>query len=111
MVYLRTRLSETTKIILSYPYLQKENDRLGIELPGVPSCSENEHFHSSSNNNQGDFFSIFAQKESEGGDYSKQAIQGNTVRSNLRIFAIIFQPKIGRKIRIFSHGRKIQYSS
>jgi len=94
MVYLRTRLSGTTKIILSYPYIEKENDRLGIELPGVPNCSENEHFHSSSNNNRGDFFSIFAQKESEGGDYSKQAIiQGNTVRHNLRIFAIIFQPE------------------
>ena len=80
MVYLRTRLSETTKISLSYPYLEKKNDRLGIEVPTLfQIVPENEHFHSSSNNNRGRFFYIFAQKEStirreviiEAGDYSR----------------------------------------
>ena len=54
----------------------------------------------------GDFF-IFSHKKSRLFGGMKQAItQGNTVRYNLRIFAIIFQPKIGIKIGIFSHGRK-----
>ena len=78
MVYLRTRLSETTKISLSYPYLEKKNDRLGIEVPTLfQIVPENEHFHSSSNNNRGRFFLYFRTKRvdfSEGGDYRSRRL-------------------------------------